>query len=365
VHHCSVRNLPAGTVTLLFTDIEGSTRLLRTLGSGEYADALAEHRRILRDAFRGHGGIEVDTQGDAFFVAFANAPDALAAAARAQSELAAGPIRVRMGVHTGTPDVTAEGYVGEDVHLGARIAGGAHGGQVVLSRTTRDLVDRPLTDLGEHRVKDFDEPVWIYQLGDEQFPPLKTISNTNLPRPASSFVGRRREVDEVAALLADGARLLTLTGPGGSGKTRLAIEAAAEVVGEFRHGVFWVPLATVRDAALVIPAIAQAVGSQDELATHFADRNALLVLDNLEQVIGSAPELAGLVEACSSLTLVVTSRELLRVRGEVEYEVLPLAEPDAVALFSERARVPEGDAVRSCADGSTTCRWRSSWRPRE
>jgi class 3 adenylate cyclase len=155
-----VRNLPAGTVTLLFTDIEGSTRLLRTLGSGEYADALAEHRRILRDAFRGHGGIEVDTQGDAFFVAFANAPNALAAAARAQSELAAGPIRVRMGVHTGTPDVTAEGYVGEDVHLGARIAGAAHGGQVVLSRTTRDLVDRPLIDLGEHRVKDFATRRW-------------------------------------------------------------------------------------------------------------------------------------------------------------------------------------------------------------
>jgi predicted ATPase len=159
-------------------------------------------------------------------------------------------------------------------------------------------------------------------------------------------VGRGREVDEITSLLLDGARLLTLTGPGGSGKTRLAIEAAAEVVGEFRHGVFWVPLATVRDEKLVIPAIAHAVGAHDELALHFADRDALLVLDNLEQVVHAAPALAGLVESCASLRMVVTSRELLRVRGEVEYEVLPLAERDAVALFSERARVPESDAVR-------------------
>ena len=344
VHHRPMRELPAGTVTLLFTDIEGSTRLLRELGGG-YADALAEHRLILREAFRRHGGVEVDTQGDAFFVAFANAPGALAAAAEAQSALAAGPIRVRMGLHTGTPTVTDEGYVGEDVHLGARVAAAAHGGQVVLSKAIGDLVDRPLTDLGEHRVKDFEEPVWIYQLGDERFPPLKTISNTNLPRPASSFVGRTREVDEVVSLLSDGARLLTLTGPGGSGKTRLAIEAAAELVGGFRHGVFWVPLATVRDQELVASSIAQTVGAHDELAAHFGDKDTLLLLDNLEQVIGAAPGLAGLVDACPNLRLIVTSRELLRVRGEVEYEVLPLAEREAVALFCERAQVPASAAV--------------------
>src|SRR5439155_5026234 len=181
-----------------------------------------------------------------------SAPEALAAADEAQTALSAGPIRVRMGLHTGSPVVTTEGYVGEDVHLGARIAAAAHGGQVVLSKATGDLVDLSLTDLGTHRVKDFEEPVWIYQLGDERFPPLKTISNTNLPRPASSFVGRKREVDEVVSLLSDGTRLLTLTGPGGSGKTRLAIEAAAELVGGFRHGVFWIPLATVRDEELVL-----------------------------------------------------------------------------------------------------------------
>src|SRR5204862_1507308 len=168
------------------------------------------------------------------------APGALAAAQEAQTALASGPIRVRMGIHTGAPHLSGEGYVGADVHLGARIAAAGHGGQVLLSKEARELVHAEATDLGEHRLKDFAEPVWIYQLGSERFPPLKTISNTNLPRPASSFVGREREVSEVASLLQDGVRLLTLTGPGGSGKTRLAIEAASELVPEFRNGVFWV-----------------------------------------------------------------------------------------------------------------------------
>jgi adenylate/guanylate cyclase family protein len=227
---------PPGRVTLLFTDIDGSTRLLPELGEG-----YAEHRRVLREAFAAHGGVEVDTQGDAFFVAFARVPGAASAAAEAQAALQGGPIRVRMGLHTGTPMVTEEGYVGLDVHLGARIAACGHGGQVLLSKATRELVDgADVRNLGEHRLKDFEQPVWIYQLGDGLFPSLKTISNTNLPRPASSFVGREREVAEVVSLLREGARLVTLTGPGGSGKTRLAIEAAAELVGEFRNGVFWV-----------------------------------------------------------------------------------------------------------------------------
>src|SRR5439155_27104419 len=176
-----------GTVTFLFTDIEGSTKLLHELGSIAYADALAEHRREVRSAFARHGGVEVDTQGDAFFVAFPTAPGAVAAATEAQDALAKGPIRVRIGVHTGTPHLTDEGYVGPDIHKGARIAAAGHGGQVLLSRETRELVDVDALDLGEHRVKDFDDPVWIYQLGTERFPPLKTISNTNLPRPPSTF----------------------------------------------------------------------------------------------------------------------------------------------------------------------------------
>jgi predicted ATPase/class 3 adenylate cyclase len=339
-----VAELPTGTVTFLFTDIEGSTRLLRELGDA-YADALAEHRLVLREAFGRYGGVEVDTQGDAFFVAFAGAGDALAAAAEAQAALVDGRVRVRMGLHTGTPLATGEGYVGEDVHLGARVAAAAHGGQVVLSRATADLVDWPLVDLGEHRLKDFDEPVWIYQLGEEPFPPLKTISNTNLPRPASSFVGRKREVGEVVSLVREGARLVTLTGPGGSGKSRLAMEAALEMVPEFRAGVFWIGLAALRDPTLVLDTVAETIGGRGALATHIGERELFLLLDNLEQVIEAAPDLAGLVEACPNLVLLVTSRELLRVRGEVEYQVLPLAERDAVALFSARAQVGPSDAV--------------------
>jgi len=341
-----VRDLPTGTVTFLFTDIEGSTRLLHELGPEGYASALAEHRRLLRDAFSANGGVEVDTQGDAFFVAFPSAVGAVAAAIEAQEALDGGPVRVRMGLHTGTPHSTGEGYVGEDVNLGARVAASGHGGQVLVSKATRDLIDgMELRDLGEHRVKDFEQAVWIYQLGEGAFPPLKTISNTNLPRPASSFVGREREVGEVTALLRAGARLVTLTGPGGSGKTRLSIEAAAELVGESRNGTFWVGLATVHDPQLVLPTIAQTLGANEELAAHIGEKEMLLLLDNLEQVIDVAPDLAALVEACPNLRLLVTSRELLRVRSEVEYEVLPLADPDAVELFCLRSALAASPAI--------------------
>ena len=183
-------DLPSGTVTFVFTDIEGSTRLLRELGGEGYAEALGEHRRVLRGAFYARGGVEVDTQGDAFFFVFNSAAGAVTAAEVAQRALASGSIRVRMGVHTGRPFLSETGYVGEDVHLGARVAASGHGGQVLLSQATRELVDVDVLDLGEHRLKDFAAPVWIYQLGRVRFPPLKTISNTNLPHPASSFIGR-------------------------------------------------------------------------------------------------------------------------------------------------------------------------------
>jgi predicted ATPase len=202
-----------------------------------------------------------------------------------------------------------------------------------------------LQELDEHRLKDFEEPVALYQLGDERFPPLKTISNTNLPRPASSFVGRENEVQEVVSRLRDGARLLTLTGAGGSGKTRLAIEAAVDLVPEFKAGVFWVGLAALRDPALVADTISQTLGARDGLGEHIAERQLLLLLDNLEQVIEAAPELASLVETCPNLRLLVTSRERLRVRGEIEYPVLPLADPEAVELFCERARAEPDEAV--------------------
>jgi predicted ATPase/class 3 adenylate cyclase len=340
----TMAELPSGTVTFLFTDIEGSTQLLRELGD-RYTVVLAEHRRVLREAFDAHGGVEVDTQGDAFFYVFGDAPEAVEAAAAAQAALSAGPVRVRMGVHTGTPELSDEGYVGLDVHLGARIAAAGHGGQVLLSKAVRELVDVDLRDLGEHRLKDFGEPVWIFQFGSESFPPLRTISNTNLPRPASAFVGRERERGEVVALLRSGARLLTLTGPGGSGKTRLAIEAAAELVSELKNGVFWVGLAPLRDPGLVIETIADTLGARDGLPEHVGERELLLLVDNLEQVVEAAPTLATLVESCPNLRLLATSRELLRVRGEVEYPVLPLVDRDAVGLFCARSGAQASETV--------------------
>jgi predicted ATPase/class 3 adenylate cyclase len=341
------RNLPSGTVTFLFTDVEGSTKLLHKLGTERYAEKLAEHRRVVREACAAQRGVEVDTQGDAFFVAFPTARGAVEAARSITEELASGPIALRIGLHTGTPLVTEEGYVGGDVHFAARVAASAHGGQIVVSKATRALLDErySLVDLGEHRLKDMPEPVAIFQLGERQFPPLRTISNTNLPRPASSFVGRARELSEVLARIADGARLVTLSGPGGSGKTRLALEAAATLVPEYKAGVFWVGLASLREAAFVSETIAQTLGAKEGLAEHISERELLLLLDNLEQVIEAAPELSSLLQACPNLTLLVTSRELLRVSGEVEYPVPPLASPEAVSLFCERSQLEPTEEI--------------------
>jgi predicted ATPase/class 3 adenylate cyclase len=351
-------DLPTGTVTFLFTDVEGSTKLLRELGATAYAAALAHHRRVVREACRAHTGVEVDTQGDACFVAFPSAAGALAAAAEIARQLATGPIQVRMGLHTGTPLVTGEGYVGDDVHLAARVAAAGHGGQILVSGATAALVapgaPEPrapsLRELGEHRLKDIEAPVPILQLGNTSFPPLRTVANTNLPRPASSFVGRERELEDVRARIASGVRLLTLTGPGGSGKTRLAIEAAASLVPHYEAGVFWVGLAALRDPALVTGTVAQVLGAKDGLAEHIGTRELLVLLDNLEQVIAAAAELSALLAACPALTLVVTSRELLRVQGEVEFAVPALAEREAVALFCERAQLePSEEIAELCA----------------
>src|SRR5215218_7221507 len=333
--------LPSGTVTFLFTDIEGSTRLLHELGDG-YAAALGEHRRLLRGAFERYGGVEVDTQGDAFFVAFARASDAVAAAAEAQAALAEGPVRVRMGLHTGEPTVTGEGYVGLDVHRAARIAAAGHGGQVLLSQATRDLVGAEMRDLGDHRLKDLSAPERIFQLGDADFPPLKTLHQTNLPIPATPFLGREHEVAEITELLRT-KRIVTLIGPGGSGKTRLALQAAGAAADAFEAGVWWVPLAALRDPAFVLSAAASAVGATVALADHIGARHVLLLLDNFEHVIDAAPELASLLERCPAVVLLVTSREALRLVGEWEYAVDPLREREAVELFEMRARAVRND----------------------
>ncbi|HEU5035174.1 MAG TPA: tetratricopeptide repeat protein [Mycobacteriales bacterium] len=341
--------LPAGTVTFLFTDIEGSTALLHELGPEDYAEELAEHRRLVRSAVAAHGGVEVDTQGDAFFVAFPSAAGAVAAAEAAQQALSGGRIRVRMGVHTGEAQLGDEGYVGVDVHLGARICAAGHGGQVLVSGATRASTQAELLDLGEHRLKDFDQPVPIYQLGSARFPPLRTVANTNLPRPASGLVGREQELRDVVGLLRGGDRLVTLTGPGGSGKTRLALEATSELVGSRKAGIFWVELAALRSPDLVLPTVGQTIGAANDVATFIGERDMLLAIDNMEQVIGAAAEVAHLVERCPNLTVLVTSRERLRVRGETQYVVPPLANAEAVTLFSLRSGVPaDADVGRLC-----------------
>src|SRR5438105_2075987 len=336
--------LPTGTVTFLFTDIEGSTRLLHELGDA-YADALAEHRRILRDAFTRHGGVEVDTQGDAFFVAFGRATDALAAAGEGQEALSTGPIRVRMGIHTGEPLATDEGYVGIDVHRAARIAAAGHGGQVLFSQSTRDLCAADsLRDLGEHRLKDLAAPERLYQLGDRNFPPLKTLYQTNLPIPATPFLGRERELEEVLALISrPDVRLLTLSGPGGTGKTRLALQAAAEAAERFPDGIYWAPLASLRDASLVLDVAARALGAADGLVERIADKSLLLLFDNFEHLIEAAPELSSVLAACPNAQLIVTSRELLRLPGEQTYPVPPLEPEDGEELFVARARAAKPD----------------------
>ncbi len=333
-----MRELPCGTVTFLFTDIEGSTRLLQELGDS-YVDALAEHRRLLRDAFQRYGGVEVDTQGDAFFVAFGRAADALAAAKEAQGALEGGPLRVRIGIHTGDPIVTEEGYVGIDVHRAARICSTAHGGQIVLSESTSALLDNPIQrrDLGLHRLKDLVEPVRLFQLGEEKFPPLRSLNATNLPVQPFPLLGREHDLKQVTASLRRGTRLLTLTGPGGAGKTRLALQAAAELVEAFRDGVFWVALAGLRDPDLVLPTIEQTLGAKTSLSEHVNEKQTLLLLDNLEHLLAIGPELAGVLARCPNLQLLTTSRAPLRIRGEREYPVPPLSDDDAVALFRARA----------------------------
>ena len=343
------RDLPSGTVTFLFTDVEGSTKLLHELGAGTYAVALAEHRRILRDAFGTGGGVEVDTQGDAFFVAFPTAPGALAAAAAVLDGLLGGPISVRMGVHTGTPHRDKEGYVGVDVHRAARIAAAGHGGQVLISASTAALLGTDgLRDLGEHRLKDLSAPERIYQRGDEDFPPLKSLYRTNLPIPATPFLGRLHELAEVCGLLED-ARLLTLTGPGGTGKTRLGLQAAAAAGERYPDGIFWVPLAPLRDPELVLATAGQALGAKDGLAEHLADKSLLLLFDNFEHVVEAAPRLSELLASCPNVRLLVTSRELLRVPGEQAYPVPPLEPEDGTELFVARARAALPSFVASDA----------------
>jgi predicted ATPase/class 3 adenylate cyclase len=349
------RDLPTGTVTFLFTDIEGSTRLLHRLGPDGYSEALAEHRRVLREAFAVHAGVEVDTQGDAFFVAFPTAEGAAQAAVDAQRSLSSGPILVRMGLHTGTPTLAGEGYVGVDVHRGARVAALAHGGQVVLSPATAVLLaGRPLRDLGLHRLKDFEGATRLSQLGEGEFPPLRTPGSVDLPAAATRFLGRERELfDAVSVVYERDPRVLTILGPGGTGKTRFAIELARLLADEAEGGTVFVPLAPLRDAGLVVPTVGERLGAANDvptIAAHVGEKRTHVVVDNAEHLLPAAARpLAELVSAAPALRFVVTSREALRVQGEHEFDLPPLAEPEAVDLFLARARAVRPDVKHTQA----------------
>jgi len=369
--------LPTGTVTFLFTDIEGSTRLLQALGSS-YGGLVEGHDAMIRRAVTAAGGVEVRTEGDAFFVAFESAGDAVSAAVAAQRSLAAhewpaaAEVRVRMGLHTGAGVLGGDNYIGLDVHRAARVASIAHGGQVLLSAATASLVDQELPDgvalrdLGGHLLKDLVQPEHIYQLVigglPAEFPALVTVDAIpdNLPTHLPAFIGRQRELADAAELL-ERVRLLTFTGPGGTGKTRLAIQLAVEVGKRFPDGAFFVSLASIREKDLVPSAIAEAVGIQsagtrlpplDQLLAYLAGRRVLLLLDNFEQVLGAAFVVTEILGAAPACTVLVTSRTPLRLTAEHEIPVPPLELPDAgtqpaleagdqseaVALFIERAQ---------------------------
>ena len=350
--------LPTGTVTFLFTDIEGSTRLLRELGPDAYSEALAEHRRVLRETFAANGGVEVDTQGDAFLVAFPTVQGAANAAMAGGEALADGPIRVRIGLHTGTPKLTGEGYIGIDVHRGARVGALAHGGQTVVSPTTAAFLDgEPLRDLGLHRLKDFEGATRLHQLGEGEFPPLRTPGSVDLPTPATRFLGRERELFEAISLAVDrDPRVLTIVGPGGTGKTRFAIELARLLAEEADGATLFVALAPLRDGTLVLPTIADRLGAPSPephgLAAATGGRRTHLVLDNAEHLLpAAAPGIAELVAAAPSLRLLVTSREPLRIQGEHQFDLAPLFGDEAVALFVERARAVRPDTAPTPAIG--------------
>lgn len=334
--------LPSGTVTFVFTDVEGSTRLLRELGGERYGEELRFHRERVREVVAAHGGVEFGTEGDGFFLAFARASDALDAAGALQATSADQQMRVRVGVHTGEPLLVDGDYVGLDVHKAARIRDAAHGGQVLVSQVTRDLAANGLRDLGEYRLKDLTAAERLFQVGDVEFPPLRTLRPTNLPVQSGPLLGRRKELPELLGLSVS-SRLLTLTGPGGSGKTRLALALAGQLSDDYGDGVWWVPLAAITDPELVLPTIAQDLGARGELQDHLAGKRVLLLLDNLEQVLDCAPLIADLLGGLPELSVVATSRERLAVSLEQEYPVPPLDEAAAEELFISRARQLEPD----------------------
>ena len=399
------------TLTFLFTDIEGSTALLGRLGEDDYAQVLAGHHALIRSALAAYDGREIDTQGDAFFAVFSSPRGCVAAAVQMQQAMAARAwpggerVRVRMGIHCGEAARTATGLVGLEVHRAARVAAVAWGGQVLVSEAAAVLVrdglppGSVLADLGVHRLKDLGRAERIFQLQaaglQGEFPPLRSLGNpalaNNLPVQLATFIGRERELAEVRAL-AGSSRLVTLTGAGGSGKTRLSLQVAADLLDGSGDGVWLVELAAVSDEDAVVPAISEALGIAagrgrpvlETLVDALAPQDVLIVLDNCEHLIGGCAKTADAVlQRCPKVHLMVTSREPLGIGGETIYRVPPLSLPaagdgdfsaaescDAVTLFVERAK-EQGPALRwtrrparwwrRSAGGWMGCRWPSSW----
>ena len=393
-------DLPTGVVSFLLTDIEGSTRLLHQIGAEAYAEVLTDHRRLLRDSFTSHGGVEVDTQGDAFFVAFARAADCLRASVEMQQVLAghdwgeAATLKVRMGVHTGAAQTTDEGYVGMSVHTAARIASAGHGGQILLSAATADAVqaevetsDFDLRDMGEHHLKDVDGVQRLYQVVipglPSDFSPPRTLETrpNNLPTPPTPFIGRASLVAEVRDLvLQDDVRLVTLVGPGGTGKSRLGLRVATELLYHFDDGAYFIPLASLKDPDLVPATIASTLDIREAdnkpitqaIAEALSDKNMLLLIDNSEQVQAAARHIGEIMRQCPSLKALITSREAINLSGARTIRVPPFELPDSkrlppldelrqfesVSLFVERAQAARqefeltddnaGDVVEIC-----------------
>ncbi len=376
-----MRELPIGTVTFLFTDIEGSTRLLQKLGGAAYAAVQDQHASIMRRAITAGNGIEIRTEGDSFFAVFPTASGAVLAAVNAQRELASFPwaddrgIRVRIGLHTGEGVLGGDDYVGIDVNRAARIAATGHGGQIVMSEATVILATGALPDgvatrdLGEHKLQDLEQPEHLHDLLiDElptEFPALRSqqARRTNLPAPRASFVGRERELAAISQKL-DDTRLLTITGPGGTGKTRLALKIASERLERYADGVFFVDLSPITEPAFVIAEISHALRMRETtgrdpaetLRDYLEHRELLLVLDNFEQLIEASPIVGRLLDAAPTLTVLATSRILLRLTGEQEFRLSPLALPEEdertdpgllIACESVRLFVERAEAVSS------------------
>jgi predicted ATPase/class 3 adenylate cyclase len=376
---------------MLFSDIEGSTALLSRLGDG-YGEALDGQRRILRQAWADHGGVEMGTEGDSFFVVFTTAPAAVAAAVQAQRALATSDwpggelVRVRMGIHTGSPTVHDGGYVGMDVHRAARISAAAHGGQVLLSAATVELVadglpgDVKVRDLGLHRLKDIPRAERLYQLDVDglasDFPAPRTLGNaSSLPAPATSLVGREGELGELTALLSSvDVRLVTLTGPGGIGKTRLAIAVAGELAARFPDGVYFVDVSANETTEGFWSSVAIAVDAPREAVTtpllfEHLGPHSLVVLDNLEQLADADTVVAELLNGAPEVRVLATSRRALLLPGEHVHPVPPLELPGglttadversgAVQLFVRRAQMVRpgfGLTEANMADVSEIC----------